>query len=91
MARYIDADALKREIVEFAVGISSENQDYYTGYISALSVVQGMLAYAPTLTLDNLRPKGRWEDVTCTNCGQVDFSKPNFCPSCGADMRGGEG
>lgn len=37
----IDADALKREIVEFAVGISSENQDYYTGYISALSVVQG--------------------------------------------------
>lgn len=39
--------------------------------------------------LDNLRPKGRWEDGTCTNCGQVDFSKPNFCPSCGADMRGG--
>lgn len=81
--RPIDADALKREIVEFAVGISSENQDYYTGYISALSVVQGMLAYAPNLTLDNLRPKGRWNivefdkdsrriTIECSECGMVE-------------------
>ena len=31
---------------------------------------------------------GRWKNGTCTNCGQVDFSKPNYCPNCGADMRG---
>ena len=47
------------------------------------------LAQTPTLTLDDLRPKERWDNGTCSNCGQVDFSKPNFCPHCGADMRGG--
>ena len=58
---------------------------------------------APTLTLDDLRPKGRW-DVTedefmtyarCSECGEdfsfweADCALTNFCPSCGADMRGG--
>jgi hypothetical protein len=47
------------------------------------------VSVTPTLTLDDLRPKGRWKDGTCTNCGQVDFSKPNFCSNCGVDMRGG--
>lgn len=34
--------------------------------------------------------KGKWIDLKCNQCGQVDMSKPNFCPSCGADMRGKE-
>lgn len=33
------------------------------------------------------RNKGRWIDLRCSECGQVDMSKPNFCPNCGADMR----
>lgn len=36
------------------------------------------------------RPKGRWVNGICTECGQVDFSKPNFCPNCGSDNRGEE-
>lgn len=59
---------------------------------------------APTLTLDDLRPKGRWEpnesegDVWfhCSECGteistswDYDYDEMwNYCPTCGADMRG---
>lgn len=32
--------------------------------------------------------KGEWIELRCSECGQVDYSKPNYCPNCGADMRG---
>lgn len=36
------------------------------------------------------RMKGRWVNLQCTQCGQVDTTKPNFCPNCGSDNRGDE-
>ena len=44
MAEYIDAELLKKEIADWKRTIHSENTDYQTGYISALSVVEGMIA-----------------------------------------------
>lgn len=55
-------------------------------------------------TLDDLRPKGKWSDlsdfgmhtgwIACTVCGcepPNDTNYPSkFCPNCGADMRGQE-
>lgn len=33
---------------------------------------------------------GRWEHgMRCTQCGQIDLSKPNYCPNCGAKMSEG--
>lgn len=29
---------------------------------------------------------GQWIDLQCDQCGQVDMSKPNYCPNCGAKM-----
>ena len=41
----ISADALKKQIAKVKRCFRSENNDYMTGYISALSVVEGMIAY----------------------------------------------
>lgn len=32
---------------------------------------------------------GKWVDgMKCSECGQVDTTKPNYCPNCGAKMDG---
>ena len=41
------------------------------------------------------RPKGKWIDCNWSiRCSECDYSMPwavrNFCPNCGADMRGEE-
>lgn len=41
----ISADALKKQIAKTKRCFRSENNVYATGYISALSVVEGMIAY----------------------------------------------
>lgn len=58
-------------------------------------------SHGPTLTLDDLRPKGRWNPLPeddreqmlgdqCSLCGYEHFgSRFNFCPSCGAKMENG--
>lgn len=60
------------------------------------------LAQTSTLTLDDLRPKGRWNPLPeddreqmvgdqSSLCGYEYFgSRFNFCPSCGAKMENGE-
>ena len=33
--------------------------------------------------------RGEWlGEIECSECGQIDWTAPNFCPNCGADMRG---
>ena len=102
MARLIDADALKKEIVDFKLNLHPQNQDYGTGYFSALSVVEGMLAYAPTVDAVPV-VHGRWEWLgpyrynddgmigTCSICKErLRIFEHNYCPNCGANMDGGE-
>ena len=34
---------------------------------------------------------GRWEhELKCPFCNQIDITKPNYCPNCGAKMDGGK-
>ena len=41
----------------------------------------------------NERPQGEWVEFEggyrCSNCDDIEVYTPNFCPNCGADMRGG--
>lgn len=72
------------------------NGDYQSPQ-DAIKAALFNLAQSPTITLDDLRPKGRWElkDARysrCTNCNKDRNIRTQigweFCPRCGADMRG---
>lgn len=80
--RLIDADALRDKI--------HYTDDFYeTPYIDYDDILE-----APTI-----EPKrGEWlpdenGDFRCTNCGRIaewEFFEDNFCPNCGADMKGAD-
>lgn len=66
------------------------------------SLIQEGIRQLPTLSVDDLRPKGRWEWLgpyrynndgmigTCSVCKErLRLFAHNYCPNCGADMRGG--
>ena len=96
MARYIDADALKDDI-------SSQLKacKYIFGNSFAEEIEASMVGLYMTIdrqpTADVVEVvRGAWLNTThglkCSNC---EFISPynnryfNFCPMCGADMRGG--
>lgn len=76
------------------------NDDYRVGYISALSLVEGLLADAPAVDAEPVR-HGRWVAVKtpygrkmeCSRCRNHDnvqtAIKGNYCWFCGAKMDGG--
>ena len=69
--------------------------------ITILKLFEELIDNAPTVELT--RPRGKWKDyssdgcsfqATCSVCGIRNDIPPidtaNFCPYCGADMRGKE-
>lgn len=105
MAEYKDVELLKKQIADFKRAVNSVkpmNSDYLTGYISALSVVEGAIADQPTADVAPVR-HGRWislddyfEDAQCSECGDAlvigdcsfnDFCECyKYCPNCGGKM-----
>lgn len=47
MAEYKDIAPLKEQIADIKKAIHSPNSDYLTGYLCALSVTEGVIAYLP--------------------------------------------
>lgn len=94
MSRYIDADALK-EAFEEVYPLATNGMG---GVVNKR--IYDIIDNAPTV---EERPKGEWiesqeefEDAfiifkhECSNCKEITFGGGNFCPNCGADMRGDE-
>ena len=89
MARYIDADALKEHTKSYTGMFTDE------GFMVNLEAVLHGIDFQPAL--DHLRPKGWWvclePEIGYFACSECDHrilrAKCNFCPNCGADMRGG--
>lgn len=71
MAEYKDVELLKKQIADFKRAVNSVkpmNSDYLTGYISALSVVEGAIAEQPATDV--------MEVVRCKDCKHYSSNKP---------------
>lgn len=101
MAEYKDVEPLKKQIADFKRAVKSENSDYLTGYISALSAVEGMTAGQPAADVEPVK-HGHWVNENfythCSACGNMAIYdkygqevESDYCPRCGAKMDGGEG
>lgn len=96
--RPIDADALMTEVLK---GTIISDDLYGMGIMAGVDSFAKKLEAAPTLTLDDLRPKGRRimketmirspfaKNSYCSECNEETNFLHDFCPYCGADMRGG--
>ena len=73
---------------------------YPCSFIFGLAAAADELSKLPTIDPESLRPKGKWieaedgDGVICSVCRE-DFctiihetDRFNFCPNCGADLRG---
>lgn len=93
MARYIDADKLKEDLMCVCTvgGLWGEAQEKY------IEVFQSIIDRQPTA---NVRKniQGEWikhgKEVECNKCGAIFTGGKHellgawkFCPNCGADMR----
>ena len=96
MAEYIFSEPLKKEIADFKRTVKSDNSDYLTGYICALSAVEGMIAEQPAAEVEPVR-RGKWLENEyrhyCSECGHMGLFngfgfklESNYCPHCGAKM-----
>ena len=79
MTEYKDVELLKNQIADFKRAVNAVkpmNSDYLTGYISALSVIEGVIAEQPIADVAKV--------VRCKDC--VHFrTKPNYCGKLAVD------
>ena len=93
MSRYIDAEHFD-ERVRLAVGLEGTNMTY--DFKLGIQTTLLLLKTEPTADVVEV-VHGKWIDKgedymirwTCSNCGRRDTHIYDFCPDCGADMRGG--
>ena len=82
----------------YNIGYSSYNLDYAREWLKERFEADNNAKHPFEITLDDLWPKGRWvfagdgavECSACRECVDSDLFPRNFCPNCGADMRGGQ-
>lgn len=86
--RLIDADALKKSVLDLHDCDNGFSDTYDKGCII------GVIDEEPTIEPE--RKKGKWLeldfteawDYKCDQCGKLSDFEENYCPNCGADMRG---
>lgn len=90
--RLVDADAFdKRCRIAGGMAEGDMSEDFQDGVLAVLELLKTQPTIEPSKgkwinrSLNILYPE--WELYTCSVCGKHSNSY-NFCPHCGADMRG---
>lgn len=92
--RLIDADLLKKDLEDGVNAHANMPFDQYewgahAAYVNAINLVDEQ----PTV---QIRARSRWihkedsDNYECDNCGSYVLGAFNYCPFCGADMKGDE-
>lgn len=103
MSRLIDADALRAQMYHEAFETDTDMQRWDSGCWIRYKMFENAIDNAPTIAPQ--RKRGEWVEVNdyynrisgkCSVCGweshmyEDDVVGMNYCPNCGADMRGGQ-
>ena len=91
MTRYIDADVLTDNVDKYIYRITrASNRKLKVGESAILADIKAHIELSPTIDAVPVK-HGNWviEDghVCCSECGEIS-KEYNYCPFCGADMRG---
>ena len=92
MTRYIDADVVIKHIEEYweMVKLGKPSR----GMTAVIQNIKTIINSLPTVDAEPVR-HGKWKVtpvyIKCSECGESFMLIPqNYCPNCGADMRGEE-
>lgn len=87
MSKYIKADEIIKTIQELKDGTNEWDEGIQIGLNSAIHLVEN---YPSADVRENIH--GEWKEgknrQQCSECLYRGFKSYNFCPNCGADMRG---
>lgn len=85
MARLIDANLLVKQFLTRYT--EREKQGNYTFVACEIkSDFRDMMDEMPTVDAVPV-VHGYWKDsIECSECEQIDWTNPNYCPNCGAKM-----
>ena len=91
MKRIIDTELIK-ELLETEWGYEGIRDDLDNLFLKNGTPIDN------ATVCDIERQTGEWKNTDegfspyeCSVCGSIEFKKSNYCPNCGADMRGVKG
>lgn len=95
MTRLIDADALTDKVDKYIYRITrASKRKLKAGESAILADIKAHIELSPTIDAVPVK-RGKWTVtpiyIKCSECGESFMLIPqNYCPNCGADMRGTE-